>query len=124
MTKLHRRVIALRDKGLKPSEIAKRLDCSVNYVYNIKRSEEAVTSGPTITINPTDPAPKKDVVNHPEHYTVGGVETIDFIEAKQLGYNLGNAVKYISRAKYKGKQLEDLRKALWYVRREISKLEK
>lgn len=39
-----------------------------------------------------------DMVNHPEHYTDGGIETIDFIEAKKLPYHLGNAVKYISRA--------------------------
>ena len=41
--------------------------------------------------------PGKDVINHPEHYTVGGIETIDFIEAKDLNFNLGNDVKYISR---------------------------
>ena len=124
MTKLRKRVLAMRERGLKPREIAERCDCSVNYVYNIKKSEEAVPSNPTITVKSTDPAPEKDVVNHPEHYTIGGIETIDFIEAKQLGYNLGNAVKYISRARYKGKQLEDLRKALWYVQREITELEK
>lgn len=39
-----------------------------------------------------------DLVNHPEHYTDGGIETIDFIEAKELNFHLGNAVKYISRA--------------------------
>ena len=61
-----------------------------------------------------------DPVNHPKHYTAGGIETIDFIEAKRLGYNLGNVVKYITRASHKGNQLEDLRKAQWYLTREIN----
>ena len=60
-----------------------------------------------------------DAVNHPPHYKVGGIETIDFIEAKKLGYNLGNVVKYITRADHKGNKLEDLRKAQWYLTREI-----
>lgn len=62
-----------------------------------------------------------DNVNNPAHYTHGGIETIDFIEAKQLGYNLGNVVKYISRAGKKGSRLEDLKKAQWYLAREIEK---
>jgi hypothetical protein len=60
-----------------------------------------------------------DPVNHPAHYTTGGIETIDFIEAKQLNYNLGNAVKYITRADHKGNRLQDLQKAKWYLEREI-----
>lgn len=66
-----------------------------------------------------------DVVNHPGHYTDGGIETIDFIEAKKLPYHLGNAVKYISRAGKKDpeKTVEDLKKAVWYINRYISKLE-
>jgi Protein of unknwon function (DUF3310) len=66
--------------------------------------------------------PKPDAVNHPAHYKVGGIETIDFIEAKKLGYNLGNVVKYLTRADHKGNKLEDLRKAQWYLTREISML--
>jgi hypothetical protein len=65
---------------------------------------------------------KADPVNHPTHYTTGGIETIDFIEAKRLGYNLGNVVKYITRSGLKGNQLEDLRKAQWYLSREIATL--
>lgn len=66
-----------------------------------------------------------DSVNSPAHYTDGGIETIDFIEAKGLNYNLGNAVKYISRAGKKDpdKVIEDLRKAEWYLTREIYKRE-
>jgi hypothetical protein len=62
---------------------------------------------------------KPDLINHPPHYTTGGIETIDFIEAKGLGYNLGNVVKYITRADHKGSRIEDLRKAKWYLEREI-----
>ena len=63
-----------------------------------------------------------DPVNHPKHYTAGGIETIDFIEAKKLGYNLGTVVKYITRAGHKGNHLEDSRKAQWYLTREINSL--
>ena len=63
--------------------------------------------------------PPSDPVNHPSHYKVGGIETIDFIEAKGLNYRLGNVVKYITRADHKGERLENLRKAKWYLDREI-----
>jgi len=63
--------------------------------------------------------PKSDPINHPAHYKIGGIETIDFIEAKSLDYNLGNVVKYITRADHKGNKLEDLRKAQWYLTRAI-----
>jgi hypothetical protein len=51
---------------------------------------------------------------------VGGIETIDFIESKELGYNLGNVVKYITRSDHKGNKLQDLQKAQWYLNREIA----
>ena len=64
-----------------------------------------------------------DPVNHPAHYKVGGIETIDFIEAKKLNYNIGNVVKYLTRADHKGNRLQDLRKAQWYLEREIYNVE-
>ena len=64
--------------------------------------------------------PASDPVNHPAHYKVGGMETIDFIEAKDLSYHLGNAVKYISRADHKGDRKQDLEKAKWYLERAIA----
>ena len=64
----------------------------------------------------------EDKVNSPAHYKVGGIETIDFIEAKRLNYNLGNVVKYITRADHKANRLEDLQKAQWYLSREINNL--
>ena len=66
----------------------------------------------------------EDLVNHPSHYKVGGIETIDFIEAKGLNYHLGNAVKYISRADHKGTAIQDLKKAVWYILRDIENREK
>lgn len=68
---------------------------------------------------------KEDVVNKPKHYTDGKIEVIDFIEDKKLGFHLGNAVKYIARAGKKdpAKHIEDLKKAQWYLSREISNLE-
>lgn len=65
-----------------------------------------------------------DNVNHPAHYTDGKIEVIDYIEDKKLGYHLGNAVKYISRAGKKDpeKEIEDLEKAVWYIQRRIRKL--
>ena len=64
-----------------------------------------------------------DNVNHPSHYTDGSIEVIDYIEDKKLGYHLGNAVKYISRAGKKDpeKYVEDLQKADWYIQRAIEK---
>jgi hypothetical protein len=61
-----------------------------------------------------------DLVNHPAHYKVGGIETIDFIEAKKLNYNIGNVVKYLTRADHKGNRKQDLEKAKWYLERELS----
>ena len=67
-----------------------------------------------------------DNVNHPSHYTSGQIEVIDFIEDQHLGFHLGNAVKYISRAGRKdpARTVEDLRKAAWYLNRQIERLER
>ena len=67
---------------------------------------------------------KNDTINHPAHYCDGGIETIDFIEAKKLNYRLGNAVKYISRAGKKGDAAEDIKKAIWYLNRELRAYDK
>ena len=64
---------------------------------------------------------KVDVINNPQHYMHGSIQTWDVIDAWKLGFNLGNVVKYISRADHKGKRLEDLKKARAYLDREIMK---
>ena len=61
-------------------------------------------------------------INHPEHYKGNKYEAIDIIDDYQLGFNLGNAVKYILRAGKKGDTAEDLKKAKWYIEHEICKL--
>ena len=69
--------------------------------------------------------PLSDPVNHPAWYTDGNIEVIDYIEDKHLGYHLGNAVKYISRAEKKNKdtEVQDLEKAVWYINRRIEQLQ-
>ena len=72
------------------------------------------------------PILKDDPVNHPAHYTTGNIETIDFIQDKQLNFARGNAVKYIVRAGLKDpdKVVEDLEKAIWYIKAEIRDIER
>lgn len=75
---------------------------------------------------------KKEMVNHPAHYHPGTYEAINVIEAWDLNFNLGSAIKYISRCglkpdaelSKKEKTIEDLKKAAWYVNREIERLSK
>jgi len=61
-------------------------------------------------------------IDHPSHYQGVGLECIDVIEAFELGFNLGNCIKYTLRAGKKGDRIEDLRKAKWYLQREIQSL--
>lgn len=141
------KIMMMLRQGVKAKEIAEKLGTSTSYVYvvrnKVKNSDPEVKSK---TIKPISAyerllkdslsmasnerprirmqaSPSTDMVNHPPHYTAGGIETIDFIEAKQLGYNLGNVVKYVSRSTLKGDQLENLKKAQWYLNREIKQLE-
>lgn len=61
-------------------------------------------------------------ISHPGHYNEhpAGIECIDVVE--QFNFNMGNAIKYLWRAEYKGDKVEDLRKAEWYVQREIARI--
>ncbi len=67
-----------------------------------------------------------DYINHPKHYTSGKIEVVDFIIDQNLNFCKGNSIKYIARAgkKDKNKEIEDLRKAIWYIQKEIDTLEK
>lgn len=62
-----------------------------------------------------------DSVNNPEHYNIGDIEVIDFIDSWNLNFNLGNVIKYVARCDYKGNKLEDLQKAIFYIEREINR---
>jgi hypothetical protein len=109
---------------------------SPSYVYKLRSNNKPVNKSSTHeeAVNKTKRVLKTlgisystsdksliDTVNHPPHYKVGGIETIDFIEAKKLNYNLGNVIKYITRADHKGSRNEDLQKALWYLNRELGR---
>lgn len=61
----------------------------------------------------------REMVHHPRHYNMGKIEVIDAIEDWGLGFNLGNAVKYIARAPHKEQPTADLEKAAWYLLREL-----
>lgn len=64
-----------------------------------------------------------DQINHPSHYTFGEIEVIDVIEDWEMGYHLGNVIKYVGRAPHKGSLLVDLKKARWYLNRRIEQIE-
>jgi hypothetical protein len=69
-----------------------------------------------------------DDVNHPDHYMVGGIETIDILKAKMtkeqfLGFLRGNIIKYLTRMENKGDTIKDLKKAQWYLERLITEME-
>jgi hypothetical protein len=89
-------------------------------------ANDAVRSIPRYNVEidvnaPERPPTRVDMVNQPAHYRAGDTyETIRVIEAWRLGFNLGNTVKYISRAGAKGDPVEDLKKARWYLDREIA----
>ena len=125
----------------KVAEIAKELEVKYQYVYIIKKKMESRAAELTAQGHRAHPVtgkilmqaaeqptqiemfePASDPVNHPAHYKYGGIETIDFIEAKELGYNLGNVVKYVTRSDHKGNRKEDLLKAQWYLTREINSI--
>jgi hypothetical protein len=133
------RTFIRKNPNMSPKMVAETLSTNIDIVYYARKSmrKKAVKkTKPTQLTLPfavaakftrpktrlqgtVDRSPEVDMVNSPPHYTAGGVETIDFIEAKNLNYNLGNAVKYITRAGLKGDRVEDLKKAKWYIEREI-----
>ena len=145
MKKLNKaaRIQKMLSSGATTAEVVKRLRVSKNYVYliGLKMKNERVKDitavgtelGGLVLTSPKngkyrwvrkDPVDTPDMVNHPPHYKVGGIEVIDFIEAKQLGYNLGNVVKYVSRSGKKGTDaIQDLQKARWYLERAIQRAE-
>ena len=91
-------------------DIAKATECDLDEALEI--------------INRPETEPENDPVNRPSHYTDGKIEVIEFIEDKNLGFCLGNAVKYIARAGKKDPTAEaiDIRKAIWYLNRYLKEL--
>lgn len=106
-------------------------DCAIKFCHKSKKEVEEEANMTTVDSNKTEDRQKEetvqvptaghmdkmygnikhDAVNHPSHYTRGKIEVIDFIEDQQLPYHLGNVIKYIARAGYKGDKLEDLKKS-------------
>lgn len=84
-----------------------------------KLVEEIDPDSRTITHHELD-----DAVDHPNHYNKGKIEAIEIIEDWDLNFNLGNVIKYTLRAPYKGETLQDLKKAQWYLTREIARRSK
>lgn len=121
---------ALLEAGKSVKEVAARLKVKPAAVYQVRwrmaKDEKAVDEkaihevlATPVDIKPEDIKPASDPVNHPLHYTTGKIETIDYIDAKGFNYCLGNAIKYVSRAPHKGKYVEDLKKAIWYINHAI-----
>ena len=122
---------AAKAKEPNPNSVVKELGRSEeNYSYNINKTLDEPNTIPKypsqediIDFNRKERC-KKETINHPTHY--GGedntYEAIKVIEAWDLGFNLGNTIKYVSRAGKKLDILEDLEKASWYINREIKKL--
>lgn len=79
------------------------------------------SSGQSLAKSPTSGEASKEQVNHPVHYMAhpSGVECIEITE--HFSFCLGNVIKYVWRAGLKGDELEDLRKAKWYLEREIER---
>lgn len=115
-------------KGVARAEIVKTLKVSPQLVYAVarkggylkkKKPSRLLTS--VLQAKEALDLLKTDFVNHPPHYKAGGIETLDFIEAKDLNFRLGNVVKYVSRAGKKpdSDPVKDLEKAAFYLNREI-----
>ena len=130
-----------KEKGLTQEELASKIGKStitirkyesgdilpsINNIYEIAKALEVfsndIIGGGCEVYTFSDV--KKEMINHPSHYNKGKFEAIDVIEDWQLNFNLGNTVKYISRAGHKDDIIQDLKKALWYLDREIKRLEK
>jgi len=95
-------------------------DKFADIAYNLSKGRVHYSTAEPLFVSA--PTSEVDLINQPPHYTKGGIETIDFIEAKELNYNLGNVVKYVTRSGLKGTRIEDLKKAVWYLEREIDTL--
>lgn len=126
MSEKIRRYMA-NNMGEKPSEVAKALGVDVKLVYYVKYHPKAKAKpAKTNNVSSSDivmvhhPEPKADIVNHPPHYTDGGIEVIDFLQAKMtreefIGYLKGNVLKYGSRLGKKGDPGVDAGKMAWYA---------
>ena len=109
--------------GLKPSKLQRAIEQMNQDLAEVRKLDGKLFA--PIPVRPKQrmlsSASAPDLVNKPPHYTDGGVDTLTFIEAKDLNYRLGNVVKYVSRCgkKLNSDPLQDLMKARFYLQREI-----
>ena len=100
-------------------------DCGIKFLYCEQcNPTPAPPSDFPIPLDTSEIGNEPEKINHPSHYKGKGMEAIDVIEAFELGFNLGNVVKYVLRSSRKGDRRENLLKALWYLDREIRASEK
>jgi hypothetical protein len=127
------KILSLLSQGKKVSEVAKATKSTTKYVYFVRWTDQkkpskivkAVTEMKKVLDELDKIKDKPDLVNRPPHYTAGGIDFIDFAEAKGLTENayLFNVVKYVVRAgKKEGVDpVQDLEKAEYYLKREIAR---
>lgn len=103
-----------------------------SYAFNKKKKRSTYENGiNTFKRNPepvwdywfTKDGEEHDPVNHPSHYTRGGIEVHDFIKSWHMDFDRGNVIKYVTRAPFKSNELEDLKKAQWYLNELIEQAE-
>ena len=112
------------DIGIHPCNDCTNYDKWVNRSIFIKEAAKPLSEAIKEWVDIKEDEEIVDIVNKPPHYTEhpSGIECIQVTE--HMGFNLGNAIKYIWRCDLKQDAIEDLKKAKWYIDREISKRER
>ena len=117
----------LENDGFNDSTIScKGISCEECPFDNLFGSCQELTSNENIEralkyLNKINETISIDNVNNPTHYNTGTIEVIEVIEDWKLNFNLGNAIKYIGRCEHKNNKEEDIKKAIWYLERELKK---
>ena len=115
----------LDNNGVNSSKIScSGIECSACPFNNLSRTCQALIPNQNIAIakaylNKINETIPTDNVNNPTHYNTGTIEVIEVIEDWKLNFNLGNAIKYIGRCEHKNNKKEDIKKAIWYLEREL-----
>lgn len=120
---INKKVLATEKRFMNVANaLAKKLDISAKSAHDIMQSDTAFDVFKNAVKIGTDESDKiMKNVDHPSHYqTSSGIEVIDVIEAFDLGFNLGNVIKYVLRCGKKDADVQELEKAKWYLEREIS----
>ena len=115
----------LDNNGVNSSKIScSGIECSECPFTNLVSTCQALTPNQNIErankyLNKNNEPIPTDNVNNPTHYNTGTIEVITVIEDWKLNFNLGNAIKYIGRCEHKNNKIEDIKKAIWYLEREL-----